>query len=106
MKSIGDRSFMVLVETKIKIEDKFLDIINNIAKRENITKTEVINDMIEKGIETKRKNKIPDHLIANKDTYDPDPKRFLESAGFIKGCKPFNAVKLVREVRSGEYDIP
>ena len=51
----------------------------------------------------KPKNKIPEHLILNKDTYNPDPKRRRESAGMIKGCKPFNAVKLIREMREGGY---
>ena len=92
---------MVLVETKIKIEDKFLESINSIAKRENTSKTKVINDMIEKGIETKTKNKIPDHLILNKDTYNPDPERLLKNAGIGTTDKSFNAVKLIREMRGG-----
>lgn len=95
---------MALVETKIKIDDKLLKSINNIAKRKNTTEDEVFNEVIEKGLES-AEVKIPEYLIGNKDTYNPDPKRFLESGGIIKGCKPFNAVKLVREVRSGDYDI-
>jgi predicted DNA-binding protein len=97
----------MVIETKeIKIDSEILNKISKIAKDENKTENKVLNEIIEKGLEDKNKIKIPDYLIANKDTYNPDPKRFLESAGIIKGCKPFNAVKLVREVRSEEYDIP
>jgi len=80
--------------------------ISEIAKKENKPKTKVLDEILEKGIETKIKNRIPNYLIGNKDTYKGDPKEFLESGGFIKGIKPFNAVELVRQVRSGDYDIP
>lgn len=93
---------MTFVETKIKIEAKFLKCINKIAKRENTTKTKIINDMIERGIETKTKNEIPDYLIGNKDTYDPDPKELEKMAGMFSTDKPFDAVELVREMRSGD----
>ena len=52
--------------------------------------------------ELKSLNQIPEHLITNKDTYNPDPEGVMKMAGIIKGCKPFNAVELVREMRKGE----
>ena len=42
---------MVLVETKIKIEDKFLESIKGYIKWENTSKTKVINKLIERRIE-------------------------------------------------------
>ncbi|KZX10980.1 hypothetical protein [Methanobrevibacter curvatus] len=75
--------------------------ISRIAKRENKPETKVLEEVIKKGLK-ETEPKIPEHLIANKDTYNPDPKRLMESAGFIKGVKPFNAVELVREMRRGE----
>ncbi|MDR0911437.1 MAG: hypothetical protein LBM96_02410 [Methanobrevibacter sp.] len=81
-----------------KINPNLLKTISEIAKKENKTETKVLEDIIEKGIKSK-KNKIPDYLIGNKDTYNPDPDRIMKSGGFIKGVKPFNAVKLVREIR-------
>jgi len=83
----------------IKIKPDLLKIVSEIAKRENTTENDVINNLIAKGIE-ESEPKIPEHLITNKDTYNPDPKRRRKSAGMIKGCKPFNAVELVREMRS------
>ncbi|KZX13184.1 hypothetical protein [Methanobrevibacter curvatus] len=64
-----------------------------------------MEDIIEKGIKN-NESKIPEHLIANKNTYSSNSKRFLESTTIIKGGDPFNAVKFVRQVRSGDYDIP
>ena len=85
----------------INIKPDLLKTISKIAKRENTTENKVINDLIAKGIE-ESEPKIPEHLITNKDTYNHDPKRRMKSAGMIKGCKPFNAVELVREMRSGD----
>ncbi|MCL2114979.1 MAG: hypothetical protein FWH29_02025 [Methanobrevibacter sp.] len=95
------------IET-ISIKPDLLKTISNIAKKEGINENQALNEIIEKGIEAKikTKNKIPNYLIANKDTYNPYPERFLNSAGMIKGCKPFSAVKLVKQMRSGDYDIP
>ena len=56
-----------------------------------------------KGNKLKNPNqKIPEHIITNKDLYDPYRKRRMKSTGMIKGCKPFNAVELVRKIRSGD----
>jgi len=42
---------------------------------------DIINEIIEKGIEIKARNKIPEHLIVNKDTYNPNHKRLMSMAG-------------------------
>jgi len=85
-----------------KIKPNLLKAISEIAIEENIPEEQVLEDMIEKGIERRTKNKIPEELITNKDTYNPNPKKWMESAGMIKNCKPFNAAKLVRKLRQGE----
>jgi len=90
---------MVLVETKIKIEDKLLKAIEKRAKKENITKNEVINNIIENEVGTTRG--IPNYLLANRDTYNPDPERSKKMIGIIKTKEPIDAVKLVREIREG-----
>jgi hypothetical protein len=46
---------------------------------------------------------IPDHLITNKDTYDPDPERRMSFAGIIKTDKPFDTKKALDEIRRMEY---
>ena len=84
------------------IKPDLLKRISKIAKREGISESKVLNEVLKIGIETKTKSKIPDYLIANKDTYNPDSKRLMKSAGFIKGYKPFSAIKLVEEMRSGD----
>jgi hypothetical protein len=85
----------------ININPDLLKTIRKIAKRENTSENNVINDLIAKGIE-KSEPKIPEHLITNKDTYNPNPERVMKMAGIIKGCKPFNAVELIRDMRKGE----
>ncbi|MGL4669517.1 MAG: hypothetical protein ACRCVG_02810 [Methanobacteriaceae archaeon] len=84
-----------------KINPNLLKTISEIAKRENRTETKVLEDIIERGIKSK-KNKIPNYLITNKDTYNPDPERLMKMAGIVKNCKPFSATELVREMRKGE----
>ena len=88
-----------------KINPNLLKAISIKAEKENKTETEVLEDVIERGLEDKN-NKIPNYLIGNKDTYNPDFKRRRRFAGIGSSDKPFNAVKLVREVRRGNYDIP
>ena len=91
------------MSTTVKIESELFKTIEEIAKKENTT----INNVIKQGIEKiKNKNKIPDYLIGNKDTYNPDPKENLKMAGIGKYGKSFSAVKLVREMREGGHDIP
>jgi len=77
--------------------------ISEIAKDEKISEEKAINELIKKGIESKTKNKIPEHLIANKDTYDPDHKRLMSMSGIIKTDEPFDTTKAIRKVRNMEY---
>jgi len=91
------------MSTTVKIESELFKTIEEIARKENTT----INNVIKQGIEKiKNENKIPDYLIGNKDTYNPDSKENLKMAGIGKYGKPFSAVKLVREMREGGHDIP
>jgi len=85
------------------IKDNLLKRISKIAKDGKVTEEKVINEIMEKGIEVKTKNKIPEHLIANKDTYDPDSELTRELIGIIKTKKPFDTAKAIREVRNREY---
>ena len=86
---------MALVETKIKIEDRFLKSINNIAKRKNTTKTRVINDMIETGLKTTetRAEKIK-RLTVNNPTHK---KKLSDLEGIIDLGENTNAVELKRQ---------
>ncbi|MCL2114847.1 MAG: hypothetical protein FWH29_01325 [Methanobrevibacter sp.] len=84
-----------------EIKPDLLKNISKIAKREGVSETKVLNEVLKIGIEIKTKSKIPNFLIGNKDTYNPDPERLMGSAGFIKGYKPFDAMKLVEEMRRG-----
>ncbi|MCL2116213.1 MAG: hypothetical protein FWH29_08330 [Methanobrevibacter sp.] len=81
------------------IKPDLLKAVSKIAKKEGISENQALNDIIEKGIE-KSEQKIPDYLIANKNR-KPNSERKKRMAGIVKGCKPFNAVELVREVRRG-----
>jgi len=90
-----------VVKTSIEIPRDVLAKVKSIATKKGTTQNKIMNDLIAKGIE-KSESKIPEHLITNKDTYNPNPERVMKMAGVIKGCKPFNAVELVREMRKGE----
>lgn len=90
----------------IKIEDikpNLLKKISEIAKDKNITEEEAINEILEKGIEIKSKNKIPKHLILNKDTYNPDIEKSRKMIGIIETNEPVDVAKAIREVRNKEY---
>lgn len=83
---------MVLVETKIKIEDKFLKSINNIAKRKNTTKNKVINDIIETGLKTtETRDERIKRLTVNNPTHK---KKLSDLEGIINLGENTNAVEL------------
>jgi len=88
---------MVTTAKKIEIDPKLFKTISKIAKKENTT----INDVIKQGIEKIEKEtiKIPDHLIMNKDTYNPDPERMKRMIGIIKTDKPVDVAKEISESR-------
>ena len=96
---------MVMIMSITLNNPNILKSISKIAKRENKSEIKVLEDIIKKGLEN-TEPKIPEHLIANKDTYNPNPEKHAKMAGFIKNVEPFNAVKLVREMREGGHDIP
>ena len=94
---------MTIETKKIKIESELLNKISEIANLENKTENKVLNELIKKGIEDKNKIKIPDHLILNKDTYNPDSEGERELIGIIKTKKPFDTAKAINEIRRMEY---
>jgi len=79
--------------------------ISEIAKRENKSEAKVLEDIIKKGLKD-TESKIPEQLILNKDTYNPNHERLMGMAGIAKHGKPFSAVELVRKMREGGHDIP
>ena len=94
---------MATTTKKIEIDQKLLETISKIAKDENATEQEIMTKIIKKGIENiQNKNKIPEHLLMNKDTYDPDPKRTEELIGIIELNEPFDSKKAIREIRGIE----
>jgi len=87
---------MVTTVEKIEIDTELLKRINKISEKENTS----INNVIKQGIEKiENENKILDHLIANKDTYNPDPERIMSMAGIIKTDKPVDVAKEISESR-------
>lgn len=97
---IKDETGNLIIEN---INPNLLKKISIIAKNEKITEEEAINEILEKGIKAKSKNKIPEHLILNKNTYNPDPKRSRKMIGIIKTDKPFDTAKAIMEIRKMEY---
>jgi len=87
---------------KIEIDTELLKRINKLVEKENININDVIKQGIEK-IENETKITIPEHLIANKDTYNPDPKLTRELIGAIKTKEPVDVSKIIDEVRRMEY---
>ena len=97
---IKDDGGVILIKN---INSNLLKKISKIAKNEKISEEKAINEIIEKGINAKTKNKIPEHLILNKDTYNPDPEKSRKMIGIIKTDKPFDTAKAIREIRNMEY---
>ena len=99
--------------TTIKLSNETLKRIKLLAIEKGTTQRKVINDLLNQALdktENKNKgktketeNKIPEHLIANKDTYNPDPDRIMSRAGIIKTKEPFDTAKAIDEVRKREY---
>ena len=95
------------VKTTITIDKNIFKSLKKVAIDREISQNQLMNDYISEGLknEEKPKNKIPEHLILNKDTYNPNHERHMKMAGIVKYGKPFSAVKLVREMREGGHDI-
>lgn len=93
------------MKTTITLDKNIFKSLKKVAIDREISQNQLMNDYIVKGLknEEKTKSKIPEHLILNKDTYNPDPEKRRESAGIGTTDKPFNAVKLIREMRNGGY---
>jgi hypothetical protein len=90
----------------IKIEDirdDLLKKISEIAKDENISEDEALNEILKIGLKARMRNKIPEHLILNKDTYNPGHERRMSMSGIIETDEPFDTAKAIREVRNMEY---
>lgn len=91
------------VRTTLNLDRDVVKGIKVVALNKNTTQTEIVNEYLKKGLESeKSKDKIPNYLIANKDTYNPDPGEVEKMAGMFTTKRPFDAVKLVRQVRKGD----
>jgi len=93
------------MKTTITLDKNIFKSLKKIAIDREISQNQLMNDYIVEGLknETKKKSKIPEHLILNKDTYNPDPERRRASAGIGTTDKPFSAVKIIRKMRDGGY---
>lgn len=91
------------VKTTLSLDADIIKSIKLVALNRGTTQTKIINEYLKQGLinepEINKKNEIPDYLIANKDTYNPNYNE--NNAGLIKNVKPFDAVKLIRDVREG-----
>ena len=92
---------MVMTMSLIVDNPNILKSISKIAKKENKSEAKVLEEIIKKSLKD-TEPKIPEDLILNKDT---NHERLMNMAGIAKYGKPFNAVKLVREMREGGHDI-
>lgn len=105
---------MGTITKEIKIDTKLLKSISNIAKKENRTENNVINDMIKKGLKsTENKKAVFDRVerltngkikIANKDSYNPNPteKELNSIVGIAKAPKGVNPVTALLDLRNGK----
>ncbi|KZX15043.1 DUF6364 family protein [Methanobrevibacter curvatus] len=92
------------LRTTLNLDRDIINSIKIIATNKNSTQTEIITEYLKKGLELEdEKNKIPENLIANKNTYNPDPERRMKFAGIIKAKKPIDLTKTLEEVRKMEY---
>ena len=85
--------------TTISLEPKIMETIKQIATNKGTTQTKIINEYLKQGIEKEpAKNKVKINVI-NDGNPNIDISDFI---GSIKTDKPFNAVKLQKQVRRGE----
>jgi len=100
---IKDDSGAILIEN---LNSHLLKKISEIADNEKITENEAIKKILERGIKNNTKNKIPEHLIANKDTYNPNPtKEELNSiVGIMEAPEGFDVVEAVNDVRVRKWE--
>ncbi|MBZ9571235.1 hypothetical protein KQY27_06730 [Methanobrevibacter sp. TMH8] len=90
------------IRTTLNLDKDVMKRIKVVALNKNTTQTEIINKYLKKGLESEKSvDKIPNYLIANNDTYNPDPEEIEKMAGMFITDKPFNAVKIVRKIRKG-----
>jgi len=91
------------VKTTLSLDSDIIKTIKLVALNKGTTQTKIINEYLKQGLinepEINKKNKIPDYLIANKDTFNPNYDE--NNAGLIKNVQPFDAVKVIRDVREG-----
>lgn len=91
------------IRTTLNLDKDVMKRIKVVALNKNTTQTEIINKYLKKGLESEKSvDKIPNYLIANNDTYNPDPEEIEKMAGMFITDKPFNAVKIVRKIRKGD----
>jgi hypothetical protein len=89
------------IRTTLNLDKNIMRTIKIMAMNKETTQTKVINELLEKAIETETvKSKIPKYLIANKNR-NPDRKEFKKTVGMMKAPKGFNPVDAVKETRKG-----
>ena len=93
------------MKTTITLDRNIFKSLKKIAIDKDISQNQLMNDYIVEGMKNEaiKEGKIPDYLIANKDTYNPNPEEHLKMAGIAKYGKPFNAVKMINEMREEGY---
>ena len=100
MKQVKDK-----MKTTITINKDIFKALKKMAIDKEISQNKLMNDYLIAGLknEEEKKSKIPDHLIANKDTYNPDPERRKKFIGIIKTDEPFDVAKALEEIRTRKY---
>jgi len=92
----------------VLIKDDIYKIISKIARRENTSEDELINKVLEKSLESEEfEVDIPDYLISNKDTYNPNPSKeeLYSIVGIIDSpTEDFNIVKAVEDSNVRKWD--
>ena len=101
MKQVNDK-----MKTTITIDRDIFKALKKMAIDKEVSQNKLMNEYLIAGLknEDKNKSKIPEHLIANKDTYNPDPERRMKMAGIIKTDEPFDVAKALEEIRTRKYD--
>ena len=74
---------MVMIMSITVNNPNIIKIISEIAKRENKSETKVLEDIIKKGLKD-TEPQIPEDLILNKNTYNPNHERLMNMAGIAK----------------------
>ncbi|MCL2115146.1 MAG: hypothetical protein FWH29_02870 [Methanobrevibacter sp.] len=102
---------MPVTSIKLIIDPKLLKTISEIAKGENTTENEFINNIIKKEIKKIQNETLEERIkrlgngnikILNKEQYNPNEEDLDKMIGLFEAKEPFDSVEEMKKIERGE----